>query len=145
MGALKAGDEISIRKGVDDISGDQTVTIKSITTDNTPHRVYNLEVESRDGEITHNYFVGEDELWVYNVHGNSLNSPRRAFLYALYCGGQFVKWGITQNIGKRYSGRYLRDNRCGPPIALASGCRRDIRDRESELIKTRGGPWNLRG
>jgi len=29
--------------------------------------VYNLEVESRDGQITHNYFVGEEELWVHNA------------------------------------------------------------------------------
>jgi len=80
-GALKVGDQISTvaslselrssaplaRSGVNKISGDQAVTIKSITTDNTPHRVYNLEIESRDGEITHNYFVGEDEVWVHNA------------------------------------------------------------------------------
>ena len=92
MGALKVGDVISVRNGISDalsVAGQglatsqsasprtdgkadalaekhNFVTIKSIATDNTPHRVYNLEVESRDGEITHNYFVGEDELWVHN-------------------------------------------------------------------------------
>ena len=93
MGALKAEDVISVRSGISDapsvagqgLATSQTasprtdgkadalaekhnfVTIKLITTDNSPHRVYNLEVESRDGEITHNYFVGEDELWVHNL------------------------------------------------------------------------------
>ena len=93
MGALKVGDVISVRNGISDalsvagqgLATSQSVsprtdgkvdalaennifvTIKSITTDNTPHRVYNLEIESRDGQITHNYFVGEDELWVHNA------------------------------------------------------------------------------
>ena len=31
-----------------------------------PQRVYNLEVASLDGQITHNYFVGEDEVWTHN-------------------------------------------------------------------------------
>jgi len=29
--------------------------------------VYNLEIESRSGEITHNYFVGEDGVLVHNA------------------------------------------------------------------------------
>ena len=29
-------------------------------------RVYNLEIESRPGEITHNYLVGDQLVWVHN-------------------------------------------------------------------------------
>ena len=43
-----------------------------------PQRVYNLEVASLDGQITHNYFVGEDEVWTHNVNIGSLqfHSPK---------------------------------------------------------------------
>ena len=30
-------------------------------------RVYNLEIESRPGEITHNYLVGDQLVWVHNA------------------------------------------------------------------------------
>ena len=43
------------------------VTVQSITKVDGPQRVYNLEVASLDGQITHNYFVGEDEIWTHNV------------------------------------------------------------------------------
>ena len=67
-GALKAGDQLSIHDGVDEVSGDKTVTVISNTRDNTPTRVYNLEIESRPGEITHNYFVGSDGVLVHNIN-----------------------------------------------------------------------------
>ena len=63
----KAGDELSIRGGVDLEAGDKVVTVQSITKVDGPQRVYNLEVASLDGQITHNYFVGEDEFWTHNV------------------------------------------------------------------------------
>ena len=43
------------------------LTVKSITKVEGPQRVYNLEVASLDGQITHNYFVGEDEIWTHNT------------------------------------------------------------------------------
>ena len=43
------------------------VTVQSITKVDGPQRVYNLEVASLDGQITHDYFVGEDEIWTHNV------------------------------------------------------------------------------
>ena len=64
----KAGDELSIRGGVDLEAGDKVVTVKSITKVDGPQRVYNLEVASLDGQITHNYFVGEDKIWTHNVN-----------------------------------------------------------------------------
>ncbi|MEP2300234.1 MAG: hypothetical protein ABJJ39_08440, partial [Kangiellaceae bacterium] len=59
------GDELSIRGGL--VAGDKAVTVKSITKIDGPTRVYNLEVTSLDGQITHNYFVGEDEIWTHNL------------------------------------------------------------------------------
>ncbi|MEP3630907.1 MAG: hypothetical protein ABJN04_12985 [Hyphomicrobiales bacterium] len=61
----KEGDELSIRGGL--VAGDKAVTVKSITKIDGPTRVYNLEVVSLDGQITHNYFVGEDEIWTHNA------------------------------------------------------------------------------
>ena len=37
--------------------------------DSRAARVYNFEVESRSGESTHNYFVGDDAAWVHNGKG----------------------------------------------------------------------------
>ena len=82
----KAGDQLSIRGGVDLVAGDEVVTVKSITKVDGPQRVYNLEVASLDGQITHNYFVGEDEIWTHNakrprldetgkLHGDIPNFP----------------------------------------------------------------------
>jgi len=36
--------------------------------------VYNLEIESRSGEVTHNYFVGEDGVLVHNARRPKLTS-----------------------------------------------------------------------
>ena len=54
--------QLSIRGGVDLVAGDKVVTVQLITKVDGPQRVYNLEVASLDGQITHNYFVGEDEI-----------------------------------------------------------------------------------
>ena len=59
--------QLSIRGGVDLEAGDKVVTVQSITKVDGPQRVYNLEVASLDGQITHNYFVGEDEIWTHNT------------------------------------------------------------------------------
>jgi len=51
--------------------------------------VYNLEIESRDGEVTHNYFVGENGLWVHNAR---IRGPKRDRVFddkgpdCTYCG-----------------------------------------------------------
>ena len=79
-GALKAGDQLSIHDGVDEVSGDKTLTVVSNTRDNTPTRVYNLEIESRPGEITHNYFVGEDGVLVHNANGKCFTPDQQALV-----------------------------------------------------------------
>jgi hypothetical protein len=104
-GALKLGDKVSTLgsvpdfilednasgpraaandNGSDNAANNQPLTVTEILRDNTPTRVYNFEVESRNGEITHNYFVGEDQAWVHNARGsawktifNNPNTPNR--------------------------------------------------------------------
>ena len=76
----EAGDELSIRGGVDLVAGDEVVTVKSITKVDGPTRVYNLEVASLDGQITHNYFVGEDEIWTHNI-----SNETKGKLFASVC------------------------------------------------------------
>ena len=70
-----------IRGGVDLEAGDKVVTVQSITKVDGPQRVYNLEVASLDGQITHNYFVGEDEIWTHNLtfQGPSRRNGGRIF------------------------------------------------------------------
>ena len=47
--------------------------VKAIKELDTPTRVFNLEVQSLDGQITHNYFIGEDEIISGgNFHGQPL-------------------------------------------------------------------------
>jgi hypothetical protein len=77
-GALKVGDQVSTRDSIPHASGagrpgprlaandNQPLTVTEIIRDSRAARVYNFEVESRSGEITHNYFVGDDAAWVHN-------------------------------------------------------------------------------
>ena len=71
--------QLSIRGGVDLVAGDEVVTVKSITKVDGPTRVYNLEVASLDGQITHNYFVGEDEIWTHNAKKRDIKQFEFAF------------------------------------------------------------------
>jgi len=93
-GALKQGDRVSTAKSIaaksatpdgaaseatNDNRIDDPQTLQPVANDNAPlvvsnillndhlARVYNFEVESRPGEITHNYLVGDDEAWVHNA------------------------------------------------------------------------------
>ena len=84
----------------DSVSANSYVTIKSITSDNTPHRVYNLEVESHDGQITHNYFVGEDEVWVHNGRGSAWQAICNSTKTSKYIRGWCKQ---EKNSGRSYS------------------------------------------
>jgi hypothetical protein len=46
----------------------QPLTVTDIIRDSATARVYNFEVESRSGEVTHNYFVGDERAWVHNIN-----------------------------------------------------------------------------
>jgi hypothetical protein len=72
-GALKAGDKVSTADSIENYgpriaaNDNAPLTVTEIIRDNRAARVYNFEVESREGEITHNYFVGDDAAWVHNA------------------------------------------------------------------------------
>jgi hypothetical protein len=158
-GALKLGDKVSTLSSVpdfvpddnafgprvaandngsDNAAGNQPLTVTEILRDNTPTRVYNFEVESLSGEITHNYFVGEDQAWVHNA-GIGRNDLRRTFLYKLYDqAGNFLKWGITINPKTRYP-------KCKKYklVPQACGCRSDMLDLERPMVENDPGPMNF--
>ena len=57
-----------------------------------------------------------------NIHGNSLNSPKTAYLYDLVDNeGNHLKYGITQNPNARYTRAFMQDKRM---IILNQGSRR---------------------
>jgi hypothetical protein len=78
-GALKVGDKVSTLGSVPDgvandnqfgprvaANNNTPLTITDIVRDNAATRVYNFEVASGPDEITHNYFVGDNQAWVHN-------------------------------------------------------------------------------
>jgi|GEM_PF-1606206 len=101
-GALKQGDKVSTAKsiaaksatpdGAPNGSANHNRTAEAGVTppaanDNAPlvvsnillndhlARVYNFEVESRPGEITHNYLVGDEQAWVHNGLWERIRGP----------------------------------------------------------------------
>jgi hypothetical protein len=74
-------------------------------------------------------------------HGNSALSQRLAYLYARYNqSGQFLKWGITQDLAGRYTGTEL----LGQELIMAtSGPRSEMLQLERELAETIPGPLNF--
>ena len=73
------------------------------------------------------------------LHGNSAGE-QTAFLYERYdAEGNFLKHGITQDLGKRYSQKELNG---GYLIETASGPRREMLKLERELVETNPGPLN---
>jgi RHS repeat-associated protein len=74
------------------------------------------------------------------IHGNSLTSARTAYLYRLEdAEGNFLKWGVTQDMTKRYPKWYLEGKRMVP---WSSGTRADMIRTERGLVETQPGPWN---
>jgi hypothetical protein len=74
------------------------------------------------------------------IHGNSALSPRTAYLYRLEdLDGNLLKWGITQNLGKRYMKSFLLDKRL---VNVAQGARSDMLTLERNLVETQPGPLN---
>jgi hypothetical protein len=72
-------------------------------------------------------------------HGNTAGD-QLAHLYARYDGdGNFMKWGVTQDLTKRYSKAELAG---GNLQKVASGPRKEMLARERELVETQPGPMN---
>jgi hypothetical protein len=84
-GALKAGDQVSTADSIENFgprlaNDNAPLTVTDIIRDSRAARVYNFEVESQNGEVTHNYFVGDDAAWVHNGRGAAwkaiFNNPK---------------------------------------------------------------------
>jgi hypothetical protein len=76
-----------------------------------------------------------------SMHGNAALSARLAHLYRLEdIEGNFLKWGITQNLNSRYAASFLLDKRL---VEVMSGTRAEMLELERYLVETRPGPWNL--
>jgi len=68
------------------------------------------------------------------------SSTRTAQLYGLYNqDGTFLKWGISQNVAKRYSQSFMANKYLDP---IANGPRSDMLGLERNLVETRPGPLN---
>jgi RHS repeat-associated protein len=79
---------------------------------------------------------------VRSTHGNSKLSPRTAYLYRLVdAKGNFLKWGVTQDLQKRYPRWYMTDKQI---LEVANGSRFDMLQLERYLIQLAPGPWNVR-
>jgi hypothetical protein len=78
---------------------------------------------------------------VESVNGNSRLSSKTAHLYRLEdLPGNFLKWGVTQDMSLRYSRSYLGDKRL---IEVGSGHRAHMLRLERQLVETQPGPLNL--
>jgi hypothetical protein len=75
------------------------------------------------------------------IHGNSLQSPKTAYLYELYStDGTFLKNGITQNMDTRYSKAFMSDKFME---RVAEGSRADMVTLERQRTIANPGPLNL--
>ncbi len=91
-------------------------------------------------------YAARDNAWetdnAINIHGNSINSPRTAYLYGLYdkATNQLIKWGISQNPATRYSRAFMEDKYLD---VANSGPRGDMLQLERNLVETNPGPLNF--
>ena len=82
--------------------------------------------------------------WIRNVesvHGNSLLSPRTAYLYALETqGGDLLKWGVSQDPFTRYPQGFMLDKTVR---IFGQGSRAEMTAFERYLVETDPGPLNV--
>ena len=70
-----------------------------------------------------------------------MNSTKTAYLYRLTTdSGEFLKWGVTQDMAKRYSLKYMADKKM---FEYASGTRANMIRMERGLVETQPGRLNL--
>ena len=75
------------------------------------------------------------------IHGNSLSSPRTAYLYRLEdAEGNLLKWGVTQDMAKRYPQSFMDDKLMQE---VGRGTRADMIRLERGLVETQPGPLNF--
>ena len=95
------------------------------------------------GGVSGGYWSGYAD-WarsVESIHGNSAMSSRLAYLYRLdSSAGEFLKWGISQNPAKRYSGTFMLDKQM---TIIDSGARSQMLRLERTLTEAQPGPLNF--
>ena len=116
-GALKTGDTLSTRFSIETANDNDPVaapagaplTLRSIQRDDTERRVYNFAVQSLNGELTHNYLVGDAEWWTHNTY--TFGQLRKAYEKAC----SMIPGGCKgMRRGKAKWGSPMRgDGRCG--------------------------------
>ena len=127
---LKAGDKL-----LSDDAKILTVSSATFGSSTKATLTYNFEVAD-----FHTYFVGETGVLVHNGHGNCLNSKKPTALYALVDNlGNHLKFGITNNLNRRYTKKWLADNQFYL-VPLKLGSRREIRALEKALNTALRGP-----
>jgi len=78
---------------------------------------------------------------IESTHGNSTSSTRPTYLYGLFeKDGTFLKWGVTQDLSKRYSAGFLEMHEI---IPYNFGPRRTMLNLERGLVETQPGPLNF--
>jgi Pretoxin HINT domain len=144
LGELTAGDLLDTNSG--------PVAVTDVEVVYRPQPVYNLEINAE-----HVYRVGELGVLVHNsnvpgdctplveitippkVHGNTAGE-QLAYLYERYdADGNFLKYGITQNLKTRYTRKQLNG---GWLEEVTSGPRSEMLKMERDLVERTPGPLN---
>ncbi len=137
---IEAGDLVS-EELLETIDGSWR-KIESVSRVEGQETVYNFTVDN-----DHDYFVGETGFLVHNAgpcgcHGNTKGN-QYAELYKLVDKfGNFLKWGISQNAGTRYSQTFLNSIGGASAIPIDYGPRSEILAIERGLVETEPGPLN---
>jgi hypothetical protein len=88
-----------------------------------------------------NAVAGESSVANAVVHGNSRLSTKTAYLYRLSDdSGNYLKTGITSDLRRRYSQKFLLDKRLD---VITSGSRSDMLNLERFIVERDPGPWNF--
>jgi hypothetical protein len=124
-------------------SDGNNIRISSIEFEQKQVTVYNMTVAD-----FHTYFVSDLGIWVHNTgkcpiggHGNKVDDREATLYKKVDSDGDFRKWGITQYVDptKRYTKAQIDG---GDVIPIDRGPRREMLDKECDLVETNPGPDN---
>lgn len=135
-GALQIGDPVCTREG-------RRVPVQGVAQSGAVGTVYNWRIA-----VHHTYFVSANDvaasIWAHNAgYGNAHTSAKPATLYQLIDKSteKVLKTGITNNIKRRYSNRFL-DRINARLEQIATGSRRRMADVERIIVMRDPGPLN---
>ena len=100
----------------------------------SPVTTYNFEVQD-----FHTYYVGESAVLVHNVcrveHGNSLRTskPTKGYVLKEDGTGRVLKFGETTRGHKRYTNKFLRDNKAHMDF-VKHGSKREMHKWQHDMI-----------